>query len=247
MKSDATDTRGDYFEEWRGAHGDVLAGMLAEGLEQRPERARRESIMAQLHSFYTRARWTIALALAILSVIVTIVGIVLFSTMLTDQTASLIRVALIGIVPALSLLAVIAAVAASRRMLRTPWLSAILGLVAIVTACTAHMVWYRQVDTVDTSSVTAIWILLIIASVALTTVAVAMILIPTLLQARMPQAGAVTVGIVTGAVAGVVGVAFLALPFASVIISIAALVTVIALRRRDQHVRSTAVPAVPAV
>lgn len=186
-------------------------------------------------------RWVVPFALAILSLLISVVALAVVASSFTEENAPLVRVALFGVVPALGLLAVVAAMTASHKVRRSPWPAAMIGLVAIVTACVAHLTWYQQLDADDGVPLTSLWILLVIAAVALVAVAIAWILIPSLTRSGMRQNLAVLLGVVAGLVVGVVIVAFLALPFAGVIVSIAALVTVIVLERGDRRATPTSV------
>lgn len=243
MTNRAADGSRDRVERWRIKHGEILANMLAEGIEQRPERARKESIMAQLHTSYSRVRWIIPITLAISSAAITAAALVALGTGFTDTTAPFVRAALFGIAPALSLLSLVAAIAASRRVLRTPWLPAILGLLAIVIAAGAHMLWYAQLDQVQDAAGTATWMLLIVLAIACASAAIAAALIPSLVHARFSKPLALALGLGVGAVVGTLGVAFLSLPVASISISIAGLVAVVALYRQEKRVHSEAAPA----
>ncbi len=191
--------------------------------------------MADTSGTYTRSRWVVPFALAIGSLLISLVALVVVAASFTEENAPLVRVALFGVVPALGLLAAVAAMTVSPKIDRTPWAATMIGLVALMTTCAAHLTWYQQLDADDGFPPTFLWILLVSAAVALAAFAIAWMLVPSLARSGMRRNPAVVLGVVAGVVGGVVIVAFLALPFAGVIVSIAALAIVIVLERGDRR------------
>ncbi|WP_426320418.1 hypothetical protein [Microbacterium sp. E-13] len=191
--------------------------------------------MPPIYATYTRSRWVVPFALAMLSLLISVVALVVVAASFTEENAPLVRVALFGVVPALGLLAVVAAMTASHKVDRIPWGAAMIGLAALMTACVGDLTWYQQLDAADGFPPTSLWILLVSAAVALAAVAIAWILIPSLSRSRTLKRFAVVLGAVAGMVGGVVIVGFLSLPFAGLLVSIAALATVIVLERGDHQ------------
>lgn len=120
----------------------VLRGMLADAREHRPERARKESIMAAAF----RARWGLAIAAAGVSASVAVAALIVIATpWFTEATGPLARVALTGVTPVLAILAVASAARASSRILKVRWGAVALGaLGSLATSITVEL-WYAGV------------------------------------------------------------------------------------------------------
>ncbi|MFP1602359.1 hypothetical protein ACLD0U_06700 [Microbacterium sp. 2216-1] len=206
----------------------VLRDMLADAEHDRPERAWKESIMAATF----RVRWVVPVVLAVLSAVVSTVAVAFIASPgFRDGPESYARIALVGIVPALAILAVACAAQASSRVLHVRWLAVLLGVLGAVATSFTSELWYAGVD--------GAWIpnpaLLISlgASVLLYGGALAVLIAPAL--KGMPAALAITVlGLIVLA-GGSFAVFFVFPMFATVLVAVAAIVTVLLMRRGEQR------------
>lgn len=176
------------------------------------------------------------LMLASASVLVAIAATAVLLFDFTEASAPFVRVALFGVVPALCLLAVMVAYARSRPMALTSVVPAVLGLIGIALACTAHQVWYQQLDAPETSAAGALWVTLLATAVGFSGAPIAALLFQALRRSHMSRAAAVALAGVSGLMGGAVFVAALAMPFTSILLSIACFFGII-VRGRSARVR----------
>jgi hypothetical protein len=220
----------------------VLRGMLEDARDAHPERARRESIMVA--GF--KARWSAAIGLAAMSVAVAVVAVVLLSgPAFTEATASYVRVAQTGIVPALAILAVATAAAASSGVLRTPWAAAVLGIAGSAATALAYEAWYAGVDAEAAATPSVLLLAAAIASVALNGSAIITLLLPAFRRAGMHTGAIVLLSVMVGVSGGAITLLFFFPIFSALLVAAAALL-VVTLMHRTERRRTAARTAISA-
>ncbi|HIY67716.1 MAG TPA: hypothetical protein H9830_15730 [Candidatus Agrococcus pullicola] len=157
------------------------------------------------------------------------VAIVIVVTAFTPQNASVVQALMFGVGPLLSYLAVVTALGATRAS----WPPVLLGAVGIVTACSAHMTWYAELETNSAAGTSRTWLALIV-SAALLISGAAGALIWRHVSRVIPTLAAVSLSTLGGVVAGVLTVPVLVIPGTTLVLALAALVIVM-VRHRNEH------------